>query len=496
MRMHPWIALACVLVTAFTMPASAEINIIGDVIIDNPRPVLAAPQPAPMVRAITVPKPTRSEDALAQDPQESSRDDAISLLNEDELHGAMLAIHPEDGGVTWQHPNVEAPISFDMKAVDKVLLGDRTQANAPDAPAQAFLTNGDMLKGSIKALTADTLTLSTWYAGDINIKRVMVSRIRPNATLSDITYTGPKDIAKWTHKNSGTRPSWQYKDGALYALSSLPIGRQIPNMPDKARIEFEVAWRGYPQFYFSFFSDNIQHYSGNCYLLQVSGQSIYLQRYSSNSGSQNLGNANIERFQRPTIKSAKFTLLVDKQERKLVLLVDGEIVRQWNDPNPFGGLGNGILFQPQEQGNLRVSNIHVRDWDGKMPAAEDEPKADEDRIHFVNSDKVSGTLNTITAGQVSFATAYATLTVPIERVAEINFSPAATHRARRNKHDMRARFKDAGQVTVNLAKMEAGTLEGKSENFGLIKMPMQAFSELEFNIYTERKKKDDALTFE
>jgi hypothetical protein len=484
-------------IAAFAIGAQAELNIIGDVIIQNPQPgqVQVAPGQQPQ-RGISVPKPIGSESTIAEEIDDTPKPDAITLLNDDVLHGALMAIAPSGTGVSWKHPNAKAVIDFDVKSIDGIELGDRSSVDAAAGSAEVQLTNGDILTGSLKALTADALKLSTWYAGDMNIKRVMITRIRPNSALSDVIYQGPTDIAKWTHKNTQSQPSWQYKDGGLYAIQSNPIGRQIPGMPDKARIEFNVAWRGYPQFYFSFFSDNVQQYSGNCYLLQVSGQSVYMQRYSSNSGSQNLGNANVERFQQPTIKSAKFTLLVDKPERKIVLLIDDEIVRQWTDPNPFGGLGNGILFQPQTQGNLKVSDISVRAWDGKMPAAEDDVELDEDRIAFINNDKVSGQIQTITDGQVTFATEYATLDVPVTRIAEIGFSPERAQRARRNKHDILASFKGSGQITLNLDSINAGTLSGKSENFGDVKLPMRAFSGIEFNIYKTRAAKQNDLDFD
>ena len=476
-------------IAAFAIGAQAELNIIGDVIIQNPQPgqVQVAPGQQPQ-RGISVPKPIGSESTIAEEIDDTPKPDAITLLNDDVLHGALMAIAPSGTGVSWKHPNAKAVIDFDVKSIDGIELGDRSSVDAAAGSAEVQLTNGDILTGSLKALTAD--------AGDMNIKRVMITRIRPNSALSDVIYQGPTDIAKWTHKNTQSQPSWQYKDGGLYAIQSNPIGRQIPGMPDKARIEFNVAWRGYPQFYFSFFSDNVQQYSGNCYLLQVSGQSVYMQRYSSNSGSQNLGNANVERFQQPTIKSAKFTLLVDKPERKIVLLIDDEIVRQWTDPNPFGGLGNGILFQPQTQGNLKVSDISVRAWDGKMPAAEDDVELDEDRIAFINNDKVSGQIQTITDGQVTFATEYATLDVPVTRIAEIGFSPERAQRARRNKHDILASFKGSGQITLNLDSINAGTLSGKSENFGDVKLPMRAFSGIEFNIYKTRAAKQNDLDFD
>jgi hypothetical protein len=428
MHNHLRVALASML-AKITMAAQAELNIIGDVIIQNePQPQgqpNVAIQPQPM-RAINVPKPTRSADGAQETEQDATpRPDTLALLNEDLMRGAILSIDPNADGVRWQHPNVKSAIDFDLSSVDRITLGDATPTAADGNVSEVILTNGDKLRGAIKDLSADTLTFSTWYAGDVRIKRVMIESLSPSAIHSGIIYEGPTSLAGWTHLASRTRPSWQYNEGAFYALQATPIGRQIAGMPDSARIEFNASWRGYPQFNVAFYSDNVQHQNGNCYMLQVTGQSIYMQRYSSASGSQNLGNANIARFQHANVRTAKFTILVDKTARKLALLIDDELIRQWNDPSTIGGLGNAIVFQAQAQGNLKIEGITISVWDGKMPAAakeEEEEERGQDRIHFLNNDKVSGTVQTIIAGQVAFETAYVTLTVPVERVGLISLS--------------------------------------------------------------------------
>lgn len=51
-------------------------------------------------------------------------------------------------------------------------------------------------------------------------------------------------------------------------------------------------------------------------------------------------------------------------------------------------------------------------------------------------------------------------------------------------------------MTLDLSRMDTGTIRGKSENFGDIQIPMQAFSDIEFNIYKDRKPKDENLVFD
>jgi len=476
-----WIAVAGIVGLGILSQAAAEIAVTG--------------QDTPPAKPSTVPKPTDDKGVSA-----TGGEDVLEFLNKDKLHGYLMAVVPGEYGLRWKHSSSDKPIDFGMGSVASATLARRKTAQAAPSTAAIYLTNGDMLPGNLVSLDGEKLVLDTWYAGKINVNRLMVKAMNPNSGVSSVIYEGPTDLTEWTmYRHGGNQVLWKFKNGALYALQSYPIGREIEGMPDMADIQFEAAWRsGYPSFSFMFYTDNIQD-NGNGYMLQISGSSIYLQRYSRDSGSRNIGgNDNYEAFNNRKSMKAKINLLVDKSKKAVTLLIDGNMVKQWTDTANFAGKGNGIMFRPNNQGDLKISNIKIAQWDGKLPevgGVSSDKGAKEDLVRFVNNDKVSGQLKAIAAGNVKFETSYATLDIPLARVAEIVMASEKSERARRNKDDVRAYFADRGLVTIQLARIEKDEVKGKSENFGDISLPLGSLRLLEFSIYQERKDDDSEDDF-
>lgn len=446
--------------------------------------------------AIDVPPP---ESGAQAGQGASGGQDVLLFMNKDKLHGRLLAVSPDKFGLQWQHPEVKKAIEMSLDGISEIGLSSRSASARRAHAATVRLTNDDILNGDIVSLDGDKLIMDTWYAGRIEIVRSMLKLVSPNSGSGPVTYEGPKDIKNWkfgSSHSSGSK-SWALKNGSLYALrSSQTIARNIDSLGDMSSLEFRASWRGYPQFYFAFYTDNLQNYYGNCYMLQVSGSSVYLQRYSKRGNQRNLGNVNVQKFNNSG-GSSVFRMLVDKKKKQFTLTIDGTMIKQWTDTAEFAGMGKGILFRPQTQGGLKISNIRVADWDGKIPQAIGEGgKEEADTIRFANNDKVSGTLGSIKSGVAKFKTAYATLDIPVERIGEIEMSSTGTERARRNKEDVRARFVGGGaSITLRLTELADGKLHGISENCGSVEVPVSAFEMLEFNIYKEKSEKDDDSVF-
>jgi len=468
---------------------------LAEIAIDGPPPV-APRKPVPKVAAGAA-----NPSGMGQYAAPDNKDmgvlvpeglDVLDFINGDKLHGMLECVVPEEEGIRWKHGAVKRAIEFSTEGVSLVKLA-RRQANAHRAhEAVVELTNGDSLCGDIVSLDGTNLVLDTWYAGKMKIKRVMVASLDPSITTSSVLYEGPVDIANWTFGVLGGGRGWQLRDGALYTRTPVPIGRNIENFPDDADIGFDVSWRGSPYFYFTFYTDNLKQYSGNCYALRVSSSSMYLYRYSQNMGSQNLGSVSIRQFTHDGNNRARFALLVNKAKREFSVTINGSLVRKWTDSKEFAGRGTGILFQPQNQGELKVSNISIAKWDGKAPSqASDEKAIEEDLIHFVNRDKVSGTLMSIVDSKASFKTPYTTLPIPLPRIERVDLSPKSLERARRNSGDIRGHFVDRGTITLRLTSIVDGRVEGFSENFGDISMPLGALRLIELNIYEEKSSEDE-----
>jgi hypothetical protein len=476
--------ISSMLVALLVSSADAELVVMDQAVHGDPFAVSISPS-----------APTAQLDNKIQ-PSAAAKLDLLELVNGDSLHGTLVSVKPSEYGLRWKHVSADNPIDFTLNAVAKVKLGTRQVPVDLPHNSRVRLTNSDQLSGDLISLSDTDLALNTWYAGPMTIKRPMLKMLEPNLSSSPIIYKGPKDIHSWTIRTSAAS-SWKYKKGAVYSSSSYPIGRVIDDMPDMANIKFDVAWQsGYPSFYFSFFSDNLASYQGNCHALRVQSTSVYLYRYTSGRGSNNLnGNANVQSLS--TVKSATFNILADRKKRKFTLLSNGVLIKQWTDAGASPGPGKGIVFDPESNHPMKVSNISITKWDGSLPTGRSEAEiaSKEDTILFINEDKVSGRLESITEGIAKLETSYAALDIPLSRVSRIDMSSEAAEQARRNATDIRAHLPESGVVTIGLIGIENNQVEGSSENFGMTKMPLSAFDVLEFNIYRDNADGEDDSAF-
>ena len=99
-----------------------------------------------------------------------------------------------------------------------------------------------------------------------------------------------------------------------------------------------------------------------------------------------------------------------------------------------------------------------------------------------NQDKVSGKLKSIEDGKALFTSSYADLTVPLDRIEEINMSSEGADQAKRNAGDIRAFFADRGSITMQLESWDSKQATATSPNFGKATFSSDAFLRLQFNL--------------
>jgi hypothetical protein len=173
---------------------------------------------------------------------------------------------------------------------------------------------------------------------------------------------------------------------------------------------------------------------------------------------------------------------VNKEQRAIALLVDGHLAQQWRDPAEFAGKGTGVVFYPQGGGMVRISNIRITEWDGRIEeGGGTATKTKEDTIKLANNDKVSGTLQTIQDKKIAFATSYATLDIPMERVQEIELAGAKSEIIKPSVGDLRLYFADRGSVTVRLDRWDRTQVTGTTSSCGKVKFSPAAFQLIQFN---------------
>lgn len=482
-----WAAAAAGLWILAAWPAAAEIVVGAPVPPGGARPV----GPAPGSGAV-VPLPVAADTSVSSSPGS----DVLQFVNGDVLHGDLLSVGVATNRVAWRHRGVAPSIEFDQSGISEIRLAPRSTDARRPSKGLVWLTNGDQLEGEVVSLDGTNLVLDTWYAGRMTIRRPMVARIAPQQTSSAVLYEGPKSLDEWSARGGIRNKSWEFRNGGLYPIVPVPLGRVIENMPDAVRIDFDVTWRSRnPYFSFWFFHTNPDEPQGDAYYMTImSGRRVELNRMRSNSGSQNLGSADIAQASDESVAGkGRFTILADRSKGTIALLIDGTFVREWKDSKDFKAGGKALTFMPQSQRDLRFSNIRVSAWNGQVPQKNETAVAkDEDTVMLLNGDSLSGQILGVAAAQVKMKTSYAALDIPVERVSELALAPNTAARARRRNGDVRAHFADGGTVTLTLARLEGGRLTGTSENWGEIQLPMSAFLTLEMNIYQEKQSREES----
>lgn len=444
-----------------------------------------APQdvPAPAVKPIDVPKP---KDATATSGNKGALlTDTMRFVNNDSLHGSFLG-YEKEGNVRWKSPESKDPIVFQATNLTEIKLDShKPPASATPATHAILLTNNDEIPGNLVSMDDKVLTLDTWYAGKLLIPRDMVRTITPLKTSSSILYQGPTSLDGWTPgPRFNNAVAWAYRDGSLISTNYGMIGRDV-KLPSLASVDLDVMSRGNSQLCISLYSDRADNGNmTNCYMFQINGSYISLQRLTPN-GQNNFGG---EQLQLPgnvmLHDKMHIGIRMNKDTKTFWLYINGNMVKQWTDPAEFAGKGTSLIFMTQQQGGYtRISNIKVSTWDGEIESNHTAgEKAKEDNIKMENQDKVSGKLKSIADGKALFTSSYADLTVPLDRIEEINMSSEGADQAKRNAGDIRAYFADRGSITMQLESWDEKQATATSPNFGKATFSPDAFQRLQFNL--------------
>jgi hypothetical protein len=437
---------------------------------------------------------TNAPAGAVQGPRLLRSREAILLRNGDMLYGTLDAISPASG-VRWRHPDTEQPIEFLPESVTEIHFPTRPWRSAPGAnTCRLQLSNNDELEGELAVSDAEKTVLKTWYAGEVTIPHKMIQALLPVPPEGAVLYQGPTGLDGWTIGKVvsalGDAGEWKYKNGAFYATNAASIARKL-DLPEVAKIEFDLAWKGLFQLAVAVYTDYLQPINlankdtepnfGGFYSLQLNSFSANLLPVKKNDPLRYLGQISVPAFNQKN--AAHIEIRASKPKRIISLLVDGQLAKQWVDTEEFAGQGSGMRFVHQGQGKVKLSNLRISVWDGQSddkPAPN--PDGQQDIVRLRNGDKVTGDVQVIQGGKVTVSASGTTLTIPLSRVKQVEFAGKKVDKAEHEPGNVRATFGRGGALTFQLEKWEAGKVLGTSPNFGKLAFDPSAFSRVELRL--------------
>lgn len=459
-------ALGCLLATLWLSAISlAEIQIRQD------------PQPAAdPARAITVPSPAGGTGATNA-TSAAALHDVLRFTNHDTLHGRLLSIE-SPGGIRWQHHGAKTPILISPTNITTVSLGAAPLAAPKSATHIMELVNHDSFTGDVVSLDSEKLVLKTWYAGPVQIPRKNLAAIRPMRAQATGLYNGPVSLEEWKREEGQT--AWKFKDGVLTCASSSYLGQDL-KLPDSACLEFDVAWTADLNMAVYLYADNVDVGNGNpvCYQLELSTDSVTLYTMAADGNTGEVGSI---RFDGETIKTDwHVSICVNKARRVLALLIDDLPVHVWTLPAPFAGKGTGVVFYPQSNSPMKLSDIRLTTWDGRLETnlASESISVPTDMVSLKDEDRFSGAIERIAEGNVSLTSPHGALRVPLQDVSEILFAnkEAAVARA---PGEVTGLLSDGGAISFLIEHWNDKEITGSIPAIGRLKFLPGAFEQLRF----------------
>ena len=222
---------------------------------------------------------------------------------------------------------------------------------------------------------------------------------------------------------------WNFEDGVLKSNGTGGIiGREF-QWPDRSNVEFDLAWATVPGIDIIIQADQLYTLTSvNAYAIRLNSSYAYLYRYTSdgnNFQTSSLGSVQLSRHIAGK-KKGRFSVLVDSKKKSITLLLDGKLVKKWQERAAWAGQGRALQFNPQTSNAMSISNIRVTEWDGRLPnQSVDSSGGDgkEDFVRLANDDTMSGAIGGIAGGKISVKMSFADkpIDIPLARIGLVKF---------------------------------------------------------------------------
>ena len=433
----------------------------------------------------------------------------VRFLNGDTLRGETLSIDSEKR-VRWTNPDIKSDIEFSLADISVIRLPAlSTPVNNADDNCQLRLLNGDEFRGTLASMDDDKVILKTWYAGPLTFTRDSVRWVRLTEG-ENFLYHGPTGLDGWTVSESvepqDSEGAWGFAKGVFFARRGGGVARDF-KLPDKAAIDFDVAWREFLQLTVTIYTESLRvfHLRGvagagvvvngipqqqpppqtgaGFYALHLNYNAAYLMTVRKTG---EIINSPVEMITGLEQKNrARFSIRTDKNQKTISLLLDGRLIKTWQEPEAWAGVGTAVRFVQQGAAPLNLSNIRVAQWDGSVerPAVgTNAPGTTNDFIQLKNQDSLAGHIEAVRDGALVIDSTLGKLNIPLERISQFDVAGSEGSASQPNDAMVRAYFAGGGSITFRLEEWDSRGVLAGSPHFGKAQFNPAAFASIEFNM--------------
>lgn len=425
--------------------------------------------------------------------------DSLVFANGDRIGGRLQGLQP-DGWLSWQHPDSEQAMTFATKNLAQIDLEGRGGDPTDGAAWKVRFENDDELSVRKISITGQEVELEGWYCGTVKVPRQRIKNLFPVQTHFATLFEGPQGTNGWTSwkvvSALGEPGEWKYQNGAFYAKEAASIARSL-NLPDSFTMEFDLKWKGPLNVAIAVFTDSLKPISlankedepdfAGFYSLQINSFGANLLSVKKRDPLRYLGQQAIAGFGSKT--KAHVEIKADKRSRRILLFVDGVVVKQWLEPSEFSGEGKGIRLVHQGQGSVRFSGLKVTEWDGRyedrVPAGTTAQAGDI--VLTLDGERLVGRIRSIEGGNLILTDETGEKVKPVKQIRAVELrgavaapgttpvSPVGPAAAGSTEGlETQTFLQKHGRLTLRLTQIQGGKLKGTAAMLGPIELDASA----------------------
>lgn len=418
--------------------------------------------------------------------------DSVLFTNGDFLYGKLLAIGPQHA-VRWQHPDADAPIEFKSTNISEIDLSSSHRSIDETNNCKIDFINNDSLKGNLVSCDKESVVVDTTYAGQLHLSRALLESLVIVPQPQPAIFEGPTGLEGWTEGKSVAAPMvesglFSYRNGAFYATKAASIARDL-HLPDTAQIEFDLTWKNTLHMAIALYTDTLQPVPlaskengrdfGGFYSFQVNSSYLDLMPIKKMDPLKSLGAIAVPALMQRN--HAHFDLRTSKRDRKIALLINGVLVKEWGDPDGFAGEGTMMRFVHQGQGSIKLSNIRIRPWNGQLeqptPAPAHRPT---DSVRLADGTRLNGQIQGINNGKLSITTDSSTSQVNLSQLRQIDFASQSLTATQTNSQPVKVLLNAGYTISGQLDSWTTNAMTLTSPCFGKAKFDPKTISRLQF----------------
>lgn len=410
----------------------------------------------------------------------------IQFINGDQLAGAPDKI--EGDHLIWQPEVFSHTLNAPLAELDKVEFSDEGKEHViNEKQVEIHMSRGDLLKGGLKAVEDDKLTLITDWGGEIPVKASMVKKVNFHDG-AEVYLKEQVSVDDWLPVPN--RKKWEaLLPEGIGASSRAAICREVP-LGNRFKVTFQMKVEDNPRIRLLFMATEGQVYEPESYLEVVVQRRTLTSRMRNIGDFQSVGNYNVSDLVKEGVYQ-EYAFYVDLEQKTLSAYFQNEFQVKWNLAEELPRGGNWLYLYSEYNGKVTMKDYTIKSWNGALPASTTDvndllsSEVKKPIVYLRNGDILDADVKKVESELISFHSELGDLNVPMKTVKEINFGRMPYDEPKREAGDMRVHLRDESVVTLTLKEWGQEQLKGDSAQVGEVSIKLDKVKRVEFNIYRD-----------